>query len=476
VSEAFDPYHRWLGISPKDQPPHHYRLLGLDLFEPDAEVIVDAAQRQMAHVRTYQLGPQLAFSQALLNELGAAKVCLLDPQRKAAYDEQLRKELDAQAAVEPPPAGPVAPPPPPPLPLAFTARPPWQPAAPPSPPTPPAAKRRRWLSVAVGAAAVGLCLVFGSILLREKRPAIQPQAEQGLPASAQSRPSPALNPALPPVSQPMGPRSPAAEVTGPLRSQAVRAAKPAAQPTAKVTPAAALSLPSPGPSPPLAAEPVRIPRENEGSVRDEAKLPKPELDIVFESGGAIDIAGHARLAVSGKIVPVAGLGGKLAGRFENACITLPAIEIGRSPFTVEVLARPGKSIGTSQMFLAWQQGNDGGAFYFARRGDALRVAYLSETGFVRTDWSVMYSRGRWYHLTAVRDGAGIRVYVDGEKALDARPTIADLPTKAYPLTVGDAHNRNCPYTGELQFVRLYRAALSEQQVRSRATQALGGAR
>ena len=31
--ENFDPYHKWLGISPKDQPPHHYRLLGIDLFE-----------------------------------------------------------------------------------------------------------------------------------------------------------------------------------------------------------------------------------------------------------------------------------------------------------------------------------------------------------------------------------------------------------------------------------------------------------
>jgi len=53
MSEAFDPYHRWLGIQPKDQPPHHYRLLGIDLFEDDHEVIRDATERQMAHVRKY---------------------------------------------------------------------------------------------------------------------------------------------------------------------------------------------------------------------------------------------------------------------------------------------------------------------------------------------------------------------------------------------------------------------------------------
>jgi len=26
--QAFDPYLKWLGIRDKDQPPHHYRLLG----------------------------------------------------------------------------------------------------------------------------------------------------------------------------------------------------------------------------------------------------------------------------------------------------------------------------------------------------------------------------------------------------------------------------------------------------------------
>ena len=72
-----DPYHRWLGIPPDEQPPNHYRLLGLGLFESDPEVIRDAAARQMAHVRSYHLGQHAALSQQLLNELGAAKACLL---------------------------------------------------------------------------------------------------------------------------------------------------------------------------------------------------------------------------------------------------------------------------------------------------------------------------------------------------------------------------------------------------------------
>ena len=42
MSDAFDPYHRWLGIPPDEQPPHHYRLLGINAFETDPEVIRDA--------------------------------------------------------------------------------------------------------------------------------------------------------------------------------------------------------------------------------------------------------------------------------------------------------------------------------------------------------------------------------------------------------------------------------------------------
>jgi hypothetical protein len=95
MSEAFDPYHRWLGIHPKDQPPHHYRLLGIDLYEDDAEVIRDAAERQMAHVRKYQLGQHSAISQKILNELAAAKACLLDRNKKTAYDAAIEVKLNA---------------------------------------------------------------------------------------------------------------------------------------------------------------------------------------------------------------------------------------------------------------------------------------------------------------------------------------------------------------------------------------------
>jgi hypothetical protein len=95
MAESFDPYRKWLGIPKREQPPNHYRLLALDWFEDDPEVIEAAADRQMAHVRTYQGGRHADDSQRLLNELSAARVCLLSPEKKAAYDAQLRAKLAA---------------------------------------------------------------------------------------------------------------------------------------------------------------------------------------------------------------------------------------------------------------------------------------------------------------------------------------------------------------------------------------------
>jgi hypothetical protein len=93
MSENFDAYHIWLGIKPEDQPPNHYRLLAIDLFEENADVIANAADRQMAHVRSFQAGQHSALSQKILNEISAVRICLLNPQKKAAYDEDLRQEL-----------------------------------------------------------------------------------------------------------------------------------------------------------------------------------------------------------------------------------------------------------------------------------------------------------------------------------------------------------------------------------------------
>lgn len=103
----FDPYHKWLGIPQQYQPPDHYRLLGLEAFEPDPDVIQAAAERQMAHIQSYKIGPQSDLSQRVLNEIAKAKVCLVNPTSKAEYDRTLRQRLTAKIAAPTPPPTPM---------------------------------------------------------------------------------------------------------------------------------------------------------------------------------------------------------------------------------------------------------------------------------------------------------------------------------------------------------------------------------
>ena len=90
---AFDPYYEWLGIPPKDQPPHHYRLLGVELYEDHLTAIDAAANRIMAYLQELSNGDNGPLAQQLLNEVSTARVCLLNKKRKATYDQTLRKQF-----------------------------------------------------------------------------------------------------------------------------------------------------------------------------------------------------------------------------------------------------------------------------------------------------------------------------------------------------------------------------------------------
>jgi hypothetical protein len=98
MSAAFDPYHKWLGIPPAEQPPNLYRLLAIPLFETDADVIDGAADGRMSHLRTFSAGKNAQLAQKLLNEISAARVTLLNPQARANYDSQLHAYYSAMEA------------------------------------------------------------------------------------------------------------------------------------------------------------------------------------------------------------------------------------------------------------------------------------------------------------------------------------------------------------------------------------------
>ncbi len=110
MTGTFDPLHKWLGISPDEQPPHIYRLLGIQPLENDADVIANAADQRMAYLKSFADGPQAAYAENLLNQIASARLCLLNPRTKALYDSHLknRNTSGPMSATAPAAAAPAA--------------------------------------------------------------------------------------------------------------------------------------------------------------------------------------------------------------------------------------------------------------------------------------------------------------------------------------------------------------------------------
>ena len=100
ADEDFDPYHKWLGI-PKDQrPPTHYQLLGISPNEEDNEAIEAAAERQRLFVKGFQKGPRSRTASSILYQIEEAKVTLLNPTMRDAYDQRLGIRRDYRRTFE----------------------------------------------------------------------------------------------------------------------------------------------------------------------------------------------------------------------------------------------------------------------------------------------------------------------------------------------------------------------------------------
>lgn len=91
---AIDVYKEWLGIPEGQRPPDHYQLLRLVQFEDSTEKIRKNYKKLNGHVRKYATGQYSDQSQALLNELAKAMLCLTDEELKQDYDRSLGRVID----------------------------------------------------------------------------------------------------------------------------------------------------------------------------------------------------------------------------------------------------------------------------------------------------------------------------------------------------------------------------------------------
>jgi len=282
----FDAYHKWLGIPPNEQPPHHYRLLGLAPFEADPDVIDAAADQRMAHLRGRQGGKNSTLTQKLLNEIAAAKLELLDAERKKGYDARLKQALTPKQPPKPIPRAA-------PLPAAPAAK-VAAPLAAPQPASRSAKDTRPLIILGVAVFAVGLLVLVGIAVIigsqfggRDKVGEVPPTKQPGaeaLPATAKKvEPPTKPNPSQPPP-------APTPETTTPVKPPTE--ASPPAVPVKPVEVPPAVPAPEPTPPPPTVPEPSPKPEPappSETTPMAPAKpaLPKPPDEAAQKESRAL---------------------------------------------------------------------------------------------------------------------------------------------------------------------------------------------
>src|SRR5487761_536717 len=89
MAGSFDPYREWLAITSGGQPHNYYDLLGLRPLESDIGKINAAFRRQSDRLAPHLSGAQAAMAQRLMTELTEARMTLLTPTAKRAYDQSL---------------------------------------------------------------------------------------------------------------------------------------------------------------------------------------------------------------------------------------------------------------------------------------------------------------------------------------------------------------------------------------------------
>jgi hypothetical protein len=107
MSQGFNPYREWLGIAPHGETPTYYELLGLRPLEADATKVEPAYQRQAAKIAPQLSSGQADVAQRLMSELAEARITLMTPTAKRAYDSALTAAVQAAGQKAAAPSTPV---------------------------------------------------------------------------------------------------------------------------------------------------------------------------------------------------------------------------------------------------------------------------------------------------------------------------------------------------------------------------------
>jgi len=115
----------------------------------------------------------------------------------------------------------------------------------------------------------------------------------------------------------------------------------------------------------------------------------------------------------------------------------------------ETLAAPGASY--------WMNNRDDKRFQFTLSDGAVRVNLVGTT---------LLEAGRWYHVVGRWDGAGMRMFINGEDEGVSEPFAGPINVTPYPVDVGVLRPPSIWLRGVIALARIYNRALSPEEIRA----------
>lgn len=100
MPDSFNPFHHWLGLSPKIKNPHHFQLLGVSpklADQKQIEAAVEAGVRRNAEMLAkVPPGKHDALLKQMKQRIALARKTLLNPKLRADYVNELKAKIKAQ--------------------------------------------------------------------------------------------------------------------------------------------------------------------------------------------------------------------------------------------------------------------------------------------------------------------------------------------------------------------------------------------
>ena len=151
----------------------------------------------------------------------------------------------------------------------------------------------------------------------------------------------------------------------------------------------------------------------------------------------VTLAGNAQLDTAQKKFGTASLlldgNGDLASAADDG-----DFDFGSGDFTIEGFFRI-SSLGNNTFFSHWENGDaTGQSFYLVHfnGSNTLRFAYRLTTGLVEANYTWEPSAGTFYHIAIARNGADLKVYIDGTAVIEESISTTSFVASEDPFRIG----------------------------------------